>query len=196
MPTQWARVWSAVAAELSESWSMGLGRLVTEDVLRFAVVKALVAQGVHPDRLESEWRRSGVPDAVDLVVTTSPQAAIEFKYPREPRETSAAWTQHLGEVLRDFYRLAYMPADFQERWCVQLLSPRVRNYFSGVADRYDVHLAWRPGQTITLEPRARRSSATGWDSTHHALIGASSGSHRVRLPRGCARHAPEREDYP
>jgi hypothetical protein len=48
-------------------------------------------------------------DAVDLVVSEPELAAIEFKYPREPRETNAAWTQHLGEALKDFYRLARMP---------------------------------------------------------------------------------------
>ena len=49
------------------------------------------------DHIESEWRHPGVPDAVDPVVTRDPRAALEFKYPREPRETNAAWTQHLGE---------------------------------------------------------------------------------------------------
>lgn len=114
----WPEVWRSVAEDLGESWTTGLGRFVTEDVLRFATIKGLVAQGVPADHLESEWRRPGVSDAVDLVVTHNPRAAFEFKYPREPRETNAAWTQHLGELLKDFYRLAHMPGDFEERRCV------------------------------------------------------------------------------
>jgi len=104
----WPEVWRTVAEDLSGSWTTGLGRLVTEDVLRFATVKGLVAQGVPACHLEREWRRAGVPDAIDLVITKDPRAAIEFEYPREPRETNAAWTQHLGDLLKDFYRLANM----------------------------------------------------------------------------------------
>lgn len=102
--------------------------------------------------LEIEWRRAGVQDAVDLVVTECPRAAIEFKYPREPREKNAAWTQHLGELLKDFYRLAHMPTDFEERWCVQLLSPHVQSYLARVSDRLDVDIAQSPGHTTELRP--------------------------------------------
>lgn len=160
----WPDVWAAVAADLGRSWSTGLGRLVTEDVVRFATVKALVERGVPAERLESEWRRPGVPDSVDLVITGAPHAALEFKYPREPRQTNAPLTQHLGEVLKDFYRLAYMPADFDERWCVQLLSTRIARYITGVADRHGVHIAARPGHVTVLQPNLVRSlpaTATG-----------------------------------
>lgn len=34
---------------------------------------------------------------------------VEFKYPREPVEKNAAWTMTLGEVLKDFLRLAVDP---------------------------------------------------------------------------------------
>ena len=146
----WPEVWEKVAADLGHSWTAGLGRLLTEDVLRFATVKGLVAQGVPADHIDSEWRRPGVTAAVDLIVTKDPRAAIEFKYPREPRETNAAWTQHLGELLKDFYRLAYMPTDFEERWCVQLVSPRVQRYLTGVGDRLGVHIAQSPGHVTEL----------------------------------------------
>lgn len=100
-------------------------------------------------------------DAVDLVITQDPRAAIEFKYPREPRETNAAWTQHLGELLKDFYRLAHMPTDFDERWCLRLVSPRVQCYLTGVGDRLSVRLAQRPGHTTVLHAQdVRRLSAT------------------------------------
>jgi hypothetical protein len=124
----------------------------------------LVDAGVAPTSIESEWRRPGVRDAVDLVVTLPSLVAIEFKYPREPRETNAAWTQHLGEALKDFYRLATMPSEVSGRWCVQLWSTRVTRYFDGVAERHGVHLGIRPGQRTRLDREAVRSlppTATG-----------------------------------
>lgn len=127
---------------------------MTEDVLRFATIKALTGQGVPPGILEVEWRSPGLRDAVDLVITRDPRVAIEFKYPREPRETNAPWTQHLGEILKDFYRLAYMPTNFDQRWCVQLLSPRVQRYLAGVDEKYGVHIAQHPGEITTLRPNA------------------------------------------
>ncbi|MGB3686592.1 MAG: hypothetical protein WA991_12285 [Ornithinimicrobium sp.] len=154
---EWEHIWGVVAADLDESWAVGLGHLVTEDVLRFATSKALVGGGVKGERLQNEWRRPGVPDAVDLVVATEPGAAIEFKYPREPREKNAAWTQHLGELLKDFYRLAYMPEGFEQRWCVQLLTPRVQQYLAGVGDRHRVCIALEPGRTTGLDPQVVRA---------------------------------------
>lgn len=50
---------SIAAADLNVSWSAGLGGLLTEDTLRFAVLKALVAQGVPVSWLQTEWRRPG-----------------------------------------------------------------------------------------------------------------------------------------
>jgi hypothetical protein len=102
----------------------GLETLPTEDVARFATIQQLAAVGVPATRMEPEWRRTGVTDAVDLVVTGPRPAAIEFKFPRELKEANAAWTQHLGEAVKDFYRLAFMPTAFLDRWCVQVLSSR------------------------------------------------------------------------
>ena len=128
---------------------------------RFATIQQLVAGGVSPTRLEAEWRRPGVADAVDLVVAGPAPAGIEFKYPREPRETNAAWTQHLGEALKDFYRLAHMPAQFTDRWCVQLLSLRMLRYLDGVADRHGVRFGLATGRPTVLEPaRIRALPAT------------------------------------
>lgn len=143
----WEVVWFGVAAQLDSYRTVGLEALLTEDVLRFSPLQRLAGAGVATSRLEVEWRRAGVPDAVDLVVTSAPMSAVEFKFPREPRATNAAWTQHLGETLKDFYRLANMPADFDDRWCVQLLSRRVRRYFDGVADRHGVRLGSGPAST-------------------------------------------------
>jgi hypothetical protein len=157
----WDDVWQATAAQLDQYRGAGLENLLTEDVVRFATIQQLVAAGVSPTRLEAEWRRPGVADAVDLVVSGPASAGIEFKYPREPRETNAAWTQHLGEALKDFYRLAHMPAQFTDRWCVQLLSGRMLRYLDGVADRHGVRFGLTAGQPTVLEPaRVRALPAT------------------------------------
>ena len=168
----WEDVWQATAGQLAQYREAGLENLLTEDVLRFATIQQLVAAGVSPTRLEAEWRRPGVADAVDLVVSGSSSAAIEFKYPREPRETNAAWTQHLGEALKDFYRLADMPAQFTDRWCVQLLSGRMLRYLDGVADRHGVRFGLTAGQPTVLEPgRIRALPATAHRSLSRWLAG-------------------------
>jgi len=148
----WEKVWESTATRLDGHRVAGLQALLTEDVLRFAVVQELVEVGVAPKNIEAEWRRPMVPDAVDLVVLHPTRSAIEFKFPREPRETNAAWTQHLGEVIKDLYRLAHMPTDFANRWCVQLLSNRMLRYLDGVSDRRGVRIGLRPGDVTILEP--------------------------------------------
>lgn len=150
-------VWRATAAQLDGYRAVGLERLLTEDVLRFATIQQLVAAGVPAAHLEPEWRRPGVSDAVDLVIVGQQLSAIEFKFPREPRETNAAWTQQLGETLKDFYRLAHMPAEVQGRWCVQLLSTRLRRYLDRTAERHGLQLGLAPGQSTTLDPMSVRS---------------------------------------
>jgi len=157
----WADIWVAVAAQLDHYRDAGLEQLLTEDVVRFATIEQLAAAGVAPSRLEVEWRRHSVPDAVDLVVSDLEPAAVEFKFPREPREKNAAWTQHLGEALKDFYRLAHMPPEFVHRWCVQLLSTRMRRYLDGVTDRHGVRFGLTTGSVTVLDPgRVRALSAT------------------------------------
>ena len=88
--SSWTEVWQSTANQLDKHRAAGLQALLTEDVLRFAVVHELVKVGIAPNDIEAEWRRPGVPDAVDLVVTRPTRSAIEFKFPREPRETNAA----------------------------------------------------------------------------------------------------------
>lgn len=148
----WDEIWRATASQLNEYRDAGLENLLTEDVVRFSTVQQLAAAGTPPSQIEAEWRRVGVPDAVDLVVLDSSPAAVEFKYPREPRIMNAAWTQHLGEVLKDFYRLAHMPTDFHQRWAAQLLSRRMRLYLDGVAERHEVRLGLSPGESTLLDP--------------------------------------------
>jgi hypothetical protein len=164
----WTGVWASVAGELDEHRVAGLERLLTEDVVRFATVKALVSSGVAPERIRAEWRpQRGV--TVDLVVDDPVTAAVEFKYPREPTETNAAWTQHLGELMKDYYRLAVLPEYVTTRWCVQLMSNRLRRYLDGVARNHGVRLGMIAGDVTTLTrgsiaavPATARGSLTSW----------------------------------
>jgi hypothetical protein len=109
--SQWVdedEVWAAVAAELREYRQRGLAGLMTEDTVRFATARALIDAGVAPSGLRAEWPHPALRGSrVDLAVGGEPPSAlIEFKFPREPTEQNAAWTMALGEVLKDFYRLA------------------------------------------------------------------------------------------
>lgn len=147
----WSQVRSTVAGELRSHRGAGLDRLLTEDVVRFSTVRALVAAGVQPSRLVPEWRaRANGRTAVDLVVDDPPTVAIEFKYPREPVETNAAWTPHLGEMLKDLYRLAALPSPARKRWAVQVVSARLRRYLDRRADEYGVQVVADPGRRIEV----------------------------------------------
>lgn len=68
-----------------------------------------------------------------------PAALVEFKFPREPSEKNAPWTMVLGEVLKDFYRLASCPGD-PDRLFVFVESSRLRTYLAGAAERYGLRL--------------------------------------------------------
>ncbi len=154
-------VWRDVAAELRAHGTAGLQRFLTEDVLRFASVRHLAHHGVQPAAMRNEWRQAGI--SVDLAVGEPVHTAVEFKYPREPNETNAAWTQHLGELLKDFYRLAHLPEQVAERWCVQLVSDRLRRYLDGVERNYGVRLPMKAGDSTVLDaPGQRALPATAW----------------------------------
>ncbi len=139
-PVPWHEVWTAVAGELRRYRAAGLELLLTEDVVRFSSIRALVDAGVSPDRLRVEWAppvlRGG---KVDLVVDDPVAAAVEFKYPREPRTTNPPWTQHLGQMLADVYRLAVLPG-VGTRLAAIIATDRLSRFLSGTADRYGVDL--------------------------------------------------------
>lgn len=115
--------------------------LLTEDSLRFCVSRALVDAGVNPSGLQVERPHPVLPAArVDLVARSGTgTAVIELKYPREPDEKNAAWTMVLGEVLRDFFRLARYPGNV-DRVFVYLETTRLRRYMAGVARNYRLDL--------------------------------------------------------
>jgi hypothetical protein len=130
-----------VVAELRAHRRSGLGRLLTEDTVRFAVARALVGAGWDAAGLSVEWPHPVLTGSrVDLVAGGMPPTAlIEFKFPREPNEKNAAWTMALGEVLKDFYRLAVCPGPV-DRLFVYVETARLRRYMAGAAMRYGLGL--------------------------------------------------------
>ncbi|MBM7790764.1 DUF7669 domain-containing protein [Tenggerimyces flavus] len=84
-PWESPRTWQRVADELRHHRRSGLGGLLTEDTVRFATARALVAEGADPAGLRVEWPHPSLDGArIDLVVSEPPIALIEFEYLREP----------------------------------------------------------------------------------------------------------------
>ncbi|MBM6399788.1 hypothetical protein [Phycicoccus sonneratiae] len=83
---------------------------------------------------------------VDLVVTdVAGRTIVEMKYPRGSRTSVSPDTMTLGELLRDFLRVALVPA--ADRWVVLVLEPSLRRYLA----RRDA--AWwteSPGGAVVL----------------------------------------------
>jgi hypothetical protein len=174
----WNGLFASVAAELRRYHDAGLQRLLTEDVVRFATVRALVGAGVAAADLRVEWAAPVLKGGhVDLVVGDPTTTAVEFKFPREPVEKNAAWTQALGEVMKDYYRVAVLPPDVQTRLTVLVSTARLRRYLGGVADRHGVdvlagQLKLIPAQVLALPPTALRilgEWARTVEVTAHAL---------------------------
>lgn len=85
-PWESPSTWQLVADELRHHRRQGLGGLLTEDTVRFATARALVAAGVDPAGLRVEWPHPSLDGArIDLAVGGDPPVAlIEFEYLREP----------------------------------------------------------------------------------------------------------------
>lgn len=170
-------VWRVVAAELAEHRQAGLERLLTEDVVRFAAARALVAQGCDATQLRLEWPHPALRGSrVDLVVGSPPTGLIEFKYPREPNEQNAAWTMTLGEVLKDLYRLAVLPDG--DRVFVFVETARLYRYMTGAATRFGLSL---DSDDVALEPAAARTLPP----TAAQIIGPELLARRVTAKRLC-----------
>lgn len=170
-------VWRTVAGELREHRRRGLGHLLTEDTVRFAAARALASAGADPAGLAVEWPHPSLAGSrVDLVAGGRPPAAlIEFKYPREPNEKNAAWTMALGEVLKDFYRLAVYPGR-ADRLFVYAETARLRRFMARSAVRYG--LALDVGQ-VALRP----DEAARLPTTAARIIGAELAAHHVTARR-------------
>lgn len=123
----WSTVWQDVARRLAEHRAAGRKHLLTEDTVRFCTVLALEDAGVIPERLQIE---ALVPvlarGKLDLTVDGASGTVIELKYPRASRTGISPDTMTLGELIRDFLRVALVEA--QDRWVVQVLEPELRRY--------------------------------------------------------------------
>ncbi|MGW0058357.1 hypothetical protein ACWDTT_00310 [Streptosporangium sandarakinum] len=169
-------VWEAVAAELRTHRRNGLGRLLTEDTVRFASARALVDAGVDPVMLHVEWPHPVLRGSrVDLVADGHPPALIEFKFPREPNEQSAPWTMTLGEVLKDFYRLAAFPGA-AERLFAYVETTRLRRYMAGAAERYGMAI---DTEQVVLCP----ADVARLPTTASQIIGAELAAYHVQARR-------------
>lgn len=141
----WPEVWRAVAARLQRHVNAGLQHLLTEDVIRFATIRALTDLGTDPSRVAVEHRVRDIAASIDLVIDRPPTAVVELKYPRDPEGAGAADTMTLGELIRDLYRLGWM-AD-AEAWALQVLEPRLRGFLSR---RRELRWTWTPGESIVV----------------------------------------------
>lgn len=159
----WDLLWGALGEALTVHLGAGRRHLLTEDVVRFATVVALTEQGVDAKRIAVEQPIAGV-GRVDLVVDPPRGSVVEFKFPREPNETNAAYTMTFGEILRDLYRLAHV--DTGGGWAVQFLRPKFLGYLQR---RSEVAWTCTPGETLVLPaglihrlPKSARASIPEW----------------------------------
>src|SRR6266496_6290847 len=78
-------------------------------------ILTLIEHGVSAGDLMVEYQPVElVGGKLDLVVDPPDGAVIEFKYPRDSRTGFSPDTMTLGELLRDFRRVASVPA--REHW--------------------------------------------------------------------------------
>lgn len=146
----WPSCWRQLAETIQGHLERGRGHLLTEDVVRFALVDVLAKNGVDAQRIAFEHRVPGM-GAIDLVVDpaagepTRMSAAVEIKFPRDPRERNSADTMTVGELLNDFYRLARLEA--AERWALQVIGARLARHLTA---RRDVRWTLCEGQDLCL----------------------------------------------
>lgn len=153
---RWSDVWLTVAERLAEHRAQGRADLMTEDTLRFTTALVLEEHGVSPGRLKVEVSSAALGGGkLDLVVDPPQGTVIELKFPRDSSSGISPDTMTLGELLRDFIRVASVPAD--ERWVVQLLNDRLGRYIGAACGRYG--LSWASTRGAELRLRADRLAA-------------------------------------
>lgn len=149
----WVAVWRDVADRVADHRAVGRGHLLTEDTVRHETVLALDAAGVAPARLAAEVFVPQLPGGkLDLVVDPPDGAVIELKYPRGSRTGISPDTMTFGELVRDFLRVAVVPA--QTRWVVQVIEDRLARYITGICSRHALTWTTRPGEQLVLPAAA------------------------------------------
>lgn len=149
----WAALWRNVAARIAAHRAAGRSHLMTEDTVRMETVLALGEACVGPDRLGIEVPTPAlVKGKLDLVVDPPDGVVVELKYPRDSRTGFSPDTMTLGELLRDFLRVAAVAAG--DRWVVQVLNDRLVKYLVAAFARYDLRWAAATGDVLELRPDA------------------------------------------
>lgn len=149
----WPGVWAAVAARVAAHRAAGRGHLLTEDTVRLETVLVLEQFGVAPGRLAAEVPAPELAGGkLDLAVDFPGGAVVELKYPRDSRTGFSPDTMTFGELLRDFLRVAAVPAG--DRWVVQLLNDRLVRYVASAGLRHGLGWAESVGGTVTLPAAA------------------------------------------
>jgi hypothetical protein len=123
-PIDWPEVWSTVADQLREDRLVP--QFLTEDGIRVATLRAMDAQIDVNQIAQIEYGASqlggGKLDRLDLVAHQGTHTtAVEFKFPREPRQTLPPWPDHLGGYLSDTYRLGILANGGRVGQCFQIL---------------------------------------------------------------------------
>jgi hypothetical protein len=158
----WDDLWRTIADILATHIAEGRGHLLTEDVLRFSTAMELQRRGLEPARLIPEYIVPALGGKVDLVIDDPPTAAFEFKFPRDPKkDLGAADTMTMGELAKDFYRIAKLGV--ADGWVVQVLGNRLRGYLTRRSE-----LTWSLAAEATM--RFRPELLTAWPRTASALI--------------------------
>jgi len=132
---------------MERHYAQGRHHLLTEDVVRFATI-TLLEEYVPAADLQIEVPLPG-PTRGKLDLAVRRDAAIEFKFPRDPRtDVSAADTMTLGEMLADIYRLAALP--HPHRLAVWLLQRRLTGYLTRTTTRLAIAWPNNAGDLLTL----------------------------------------------
>lgn len=180
----WTQVWSDVANRVRLHRDAGRGHLLTEDAVRLETIMVLCELGAAPEQMVNEYLAPElVGGKIDLALDPPRGTLIEFKYPRDSRTGFSPDTMTLGELLRDFVRVASVPAE--QRWVVQVLGTRLTRYLQGVQARHGLHWATTPGtefyvspQTLLGLPATARQSLGTWP-TGTGITGRCAAAERI-----------------
>ena len=144
----WDDVLSCLVERMSDHVGVGLEHLLTEDVVRWELVGSLLQCGVLSAAIRIEHQEPTIATKFDLVIGEPVTSVAELKYPRDPAAGfGAADTMTTGELLRDFYRLAW--TGIQDSWAVHVLQPRLLGH---LRRRPEIDWVTEPGQSMRLEP--------------------------------------------